>query len=356
MQRKYGALPDRADSRDHIAISAPPGRQFQSIDLRAWMPPIRDQGQEGSCTAFAGTRLLSWLFNRFKKQELIFSPQFLYRAERIIEGDTEQDNGAQSRTMMAVMCDTGVCLESSLPYSDSGWKIPTTHTQLAEAQQYRIGAFHRIPDLDTLRSVLNSGYPASLAITVYESFESAAVAQNGRVPIPHPNEALLGYHEVCVAGMDEHSRCLLVANSWGPSWGDGGYFWLPYDYWERGVSDSWLAHLGPAWKPQSGDQKNKFWPFTNNDLKQVLKVIQANHKELMSTITDLQTAIDSLQGAVTTLATDVNNSIAALKAQIAAGSPVTQADLDAVTAKVQSILSAVQAEDATVNPPTPPGA
>jgi C1A family cysteine protease len=95
--------------------------------------------------------------------------------------------------------------------------------------------------------VLSSGYVASLAISVYESFESDAVAQTGNVPVPQPSEKNLGGHEVVACGYSDASRTLIVRNSWDVTWGDKGYFYLPYDYWPY-VSDSWIAHLGPAWK------------------------------------------------------------------------------------------------------------
>jgi C1A family cysteine protease len=248
MNFKYAAIPDKPDARDHLAAPPSPGAVIAAqVDLREWFPPIRNQGQEGACTMFAGTAILSWLYKRFKNQEYVFSPQFGYRAERIIEGSLDVDDGAQSRTMMAIMKDTGICLETSDPYVDTGWRTPTTHKQLSEAHLYRIGAYHRIVDLETLKSVLASGYVASLAIRVFESFESDAVAQTGMVPLPQPTEKNLGGHEVVACGYSDTSKTLIVRNSWDVTWGDQGYFYLPYGYWPF-VSDSWIAHMGPAWK------------------------------------------------------------------------------------------------------------
>lgn len=247
MNRVYGAIIDVPDSRDHLALPPVPGAPETTVDLRSWDSPIRDQGQEGACTMFAGSAILSWLYKRFHNVELIFSPQFGYRAERLIEGDPDTDGGAQSRTMMAVLRDTGLCLETTDPYKDSGWRDKTTDAQLAEAKKYRIGAYHRIIDLETLRNVLRSGYPASIAIEVFESFDSSGTAQTGVVNLPRNNEKSLGGHEVMVVGDDPTFSRLLVRNSWGEDWGLKGYFWLPYDYWQY-VYDSWTAHLGPAWR------------------------------------------------------------------------------------------------------------
>ena len=247
MKRVYGAISDSFDIRDHLAVSPLPGNYDQSVDLRQWFPEVRDQGLEGACTMFAGSAILSYLYKRFKNQSLIFSPQFGYRSERIIEGDINSDNGAQSRTMMYVLRNIGLCLETTDPYIDTGWTQPTTQYQLQEAYKYRIGAYHRVPDLETLRSVLRSGYPASIAIKVYESFESQSTARTGIVNLPFPNESCLGGHEVVVVGDTPEASRLLVRNSWGRDWGIDGYFWLPYSYWSY-VMDSWVAHLGPAWR------------------------------------------------------------------------------------------------------------
>lgn len=247
MGYKYAALRDKPDNRDKV-VRLPNSVILPSrVDLSEWEPPVTDQGQEGSCTAHAGVRMLSWLYKKIYGESYIFSPQFLYRAERICEGDVNEDGGAQSRTLMAVLNEVGCCLESTFPYSDDGWKQPTTEAMLAEAHKYKIGAYHRVPALDVLKSVLASQYPVVMGIEVYASFESDAVAATGNVPVPDTGkEQFLGGHEVFCHGYDDSAQVLLMTNSWGTGWGEQGHFALPYGYWPY-VMDVWIGHMGAPW-------------------------------------------------------------------------------------------------------------
>jgi C1A family cysteine protease len=72
--------------------------------------------------------------------------------------------------------------------------------------------------------------PYVFGFTVYESFESNAVAHTGVAPMPAAGETVLGGHAVMAAGYDDASQRFLVRNSWGAVWGMGGYFTLPYAY------------------------------------------------------------------------------------------------------------------------------
>ncbi len=85
-------------------------------------------------------------------------------------------------------------------------------------------------DLAQLRGCLASGYPFVIGFSVYESFESDAVAQSGRVPMPKPSERMVGGHAVLVVGYDHAASRFIARNSWGTSWGRDGYFTMPYAY------------------------------------------------------------------------------------------------------------------------------
>ena len=42
-----------------------------------------------------------------------------------------------------------------------------------------------------------------------------------------------GRHAMVLVGYDDNHRAYRILNSWGPGWGDGGYFWWDYDDLEK---------------------------------------------------------------------------------------------------------------------------
>lgn len=90
--------------------------------------------------------------------------------------------------------------------------------------------------------------------------------------------------------------------------------------------------------------------------RQLLLILLRNQEQMMSTEQDLQTSLDGIQTDVATISTTISGlqkSIADLTAQLAAGSPVSQAQLDALATEAASAKTAL---DAVASPPVPPTA
>ncbi len=83
---------------------------------------------------------------------------------------------------------------------------------------HKITSYHRIITLDEMRTCLAEGFPFVFGFTVYESFESQAVAKTGTVNMPQKGEKSLGGHAVLAVGYDDVQKRFIVRNSWGEDW------------------------------------------------------------------------------------------------------------------------------------------
>jgi C1A family cysteine protease len=230
---RYGWIPDLPDARDQFyraprrAAALPP-----AMDLRSACPPVYDQGQLGSCTANAIGAAVQFDQQKQKlAQTFIPSRLFIYYNERALEGTVASDSGAMIRDGIKAVASEGVCPEPTWPYVEANF------AERPPATCYKIGSTHPavqysriVQNVVQMKACLAAGYPFVFGFTVYESFESDAVASSGVAPMPGPTEMSMGGHAVMAAGYDDSSSRFTVRNSWGTDWGLGGYFTIPYAY------------------------------------------------------------------------------------------------------------------------------
>ncbi|MBK7996586.1 MAG: C1 family peptidase [Blastocatellia bacterium] len=94
------------------------------------------------------------------------------------------------------------------------------------------------------KHALAEGNPIIFGISLYESFDSHR--RKGLVPMPSRKEASRedhGGHAMLCVGYSDADRTFIVRNSWGRSWGDKGYCYIPYDYLiseKFNDADSWI--------------------------------------------------------------------------------------------------------------------
>jgi C1A family cysteine protease len=239
--RGYGWIPDLPDQRDHM-YAAPlekVGVLPTRVDLRSRCPAVFDQGNLGSCTANAIAAALE--FDQMKQSEAdVFTPSrlFIYYSERVMEHSVGEDSGAMIRDGIKSVAKLGAPHEALWPYVISKFAMKPAAAAYKDATKHQALLYQRlIQDANQCRGCLADGYPFIFGFSVYESFESAAVARTGRVPMPEPGEKQLGGHAVLCVGYDDPAGMFIVRNSWGSSWGMKGYFTMPMDY----LLDSRLA-------------------------------------------------------------------------------------------------------------------
>jgi C1A family cysteine protease len=250
--RRYGYLKDKLDHRDFGIATAPLSPNLglsPSTDLEASVGAVLDQGDEGSCTAHYGAKQLTFLYKKYKAVDAEFSPAFIYYKSREFDGSLDQgDCGSMGRSVCHVLNQFGAALRSDEPYTPGDFSTAPTDAQLAEALTYKAGAFHRIQNVQDMKTCLASGYVFGIGFTVYESFES--IKADG-LWAPDTTENVLGGHETTVIGYDDsvNGGSFKVRNSWGVGFGASGNFWMRYA--DAGnpdiLQDAWFIHLGKRW-------------------------------------------------------------------------------------------------------------
>jgi C1A family cysteine protease len=230
-QHKYAWVPDLPDFRDFTYMVKMPLKSLPlKIDLRPGCSKVEDQGNLGSCTANALVGALEFNQNKNKTSFVDMSRLFIYYNERVIEGAVRTDAGASLRDGIKTLAKQGCCSETFWPYTINKFATKPTAACYTEGLKNVIQSYSRINTLDDMRGCIASGEPFVFGFSVYTSFESDAVAKTGVLNMPSRREKMLGGHAVLAVGYDDLSKRFIVRNSWGPDWGQAGYFTIPYDY------------------------------------------------------------------------------------------------------------------------------
>lgn len=264
------AEPDVSGMAKKLGLPAGKGLKAlpANVDLRAWCSPIENQMSLGSCTAHAAVGIVEYFQRRAFGKNLEGSRLFVYKATRNLMQVTG-DTGAWLRNTMGALRLCGVPEEKYWPYTDADPafdKEPTSFVYAVadnyEALKYfchdPMGA--NVPGATVLAGVkkyLAAGIPSMFGFWGFPSFNSCNV--KGGIPYPCPGERARWGHAIVAVGYEDgkkikNTRCnktttgaLLIRNSWGTAWGDGGYGWLPYDYVVNRLALDFWSLLSMEW-------------------------------------------------------------------------------------------------------------
>jgi C1A family cysteine protease len=193
------------------------------------MPPVRYQGKEFSCVAFAVTYTLA--AEQYYKTGAVtysdasnmFSPEYVFNQVR-----SADSVGSSVVPSLELLKNQGVCTWHSMPYSASnGCSLMPTAAQTAEAANYKIASYSKIIDSDivAIKTMIASNHPVIASFTTDQSFYNAYPGF-----IWKSLTSAGGLHTMAICGYDDAKHAFKAINSWGPTWGDAGYIWIDYDF------------------------------------------------------------------------------------------------------------------------------
>ena len=224
-------------------LVADPGSEVNGIlDLRKWCSPVEDQGHLGSCVANATVGSLEFLQIRNGLPLNDLSRLFIYYNARLMHQDQDVDEGSYIRLAMGTLSSLGTCSESKWPYDVTKVFVRPSWGSYREAFVNKIGSYYRITDGagrdDQIVEALKAQHPVVFGTVVDQEFMNY---KGGVMPMPKSTRVNAGGHAMLICGFDRNRQCWLVRNSWSKYWGEGGYCWIPWAYFDASpTNDLWV--------------------------------------------------------------------------------------------------------------------
>ena len=209
--RMTEALPARIDWRDHNG---------------SYVTGIRDQKTCGSCWAFAMTGALEsnvLLARHEPGKDLDLAEQVLVSCSWV--------GSCKGGLLIPHFLKTkGLPPESDYPYSASDGSCASAAPGWKD-RAVRIGSWGLVSrKLAALKAALVQYGPLPTAFMVHEDFMHYKSGVYSYV-----SGKKLGGHAVLLVGYDDAEKCFIVKNSWGPGWGEAGFFRIAYSEMETAV-------------------------------------------------------------------------------------------------------------------------
>ncbi|UCE65078.1 MAG: T9SS type A sorting domain-containing protein [Candidatus Zixiibacteriota bacterium] len=215
-------IPDEVKKRFEDLDKLPPPVLLNTEDFFDWrmmggVTPVKDQGDCGSCWAFAAT-------GAFESAVLIAdSIEWDLSEQQALSCNTGESSceGGWMEDAFAVFMGYGAVGEACMPYQADD-TVPCTQEQCVPLAR-QIG-FEDIPNnISAIKNALLSG-PVSTTFMVYSDFQYNCYWHDPTDEINHA-VVIVGWDDVMCGGLG----AWIVKNSWGVDHGDSGYDYIPYN-------------------------------------------------------------------------------------------------------------------------------
>ncbi|KIO78991.1 hypothetical protein TH53_00430 [Pedobacter lusitanus] len=215
-------------------------------------PPIQNQGQTGTCVAWATTYCAWSIENLYRSKNTVyntgvnvFSPGFIYN-----QLSANCNTGISTASALEALKNQGACTYQTLPFS-TDCSNNVTPLQRDSARLHRIANVdYYVIDKATrqntalLKMLIYQKHPIIFATAaddnmntqpVWNRFGSPRFSYDGFLtPGNIGRNVPVGHHAMAIIGYDDNRHAFKVQNSWGSAWGDAGFLWIDYDFFGSG--------------------------------------------------------------------------------------------------------------------------
>lgn len=192
-------------------------------DFRAYQTPVRHQGDRPTCVAFAASAAHEWA----AADDVVRSTEdAMWAAHQI--GTVPGREEVTVNWALTGLNQHGHAHEQAWPYGQPHWSDGRPEPALQAANRRVMPASRALAGsgFEPVVEQLAFGRPVILTVRVVRS----AWRQPDALIDAAPGRKSPGNHAVLAVGSLTGPDRIIVKNSWGPGWGDGGYGYLTRRY------------------------------------------------------------------------------------------------------------------------------
>lgn len=217
--------------------------RLSSLSLSQFLDDVVDQFATNSCVANAGSS--ACVVNNAAKGTPIKRPsrRHLYNLARYMRdpGKPLVDLGSSARLMCEGASRHGLVAEERWPFDPDRINEPHPFdVDIAGADALFLDYWRASDDPDELRVALEQKEIPTIAIPVHQNF----IDCNGDGSYRELAGDFRGYHMLAVVGFDGDDFEIL--NSWGRSWGSGGFCRMAASFIQQHAFDRYVIRSAPA--------------------------------------------------------------------------------------------------------------
>lgn len=208
----------------------PSVKPLDSVDLRDNFTPIKDQGSLGACSVFSMASIFESILKKNHREDVDLSELFTYHNVSEKDGVVE-DKGSSFYDVIKSMAEYGICLEKYWKYSVEDFPLKPSPDAYQNALEQMVKEAKNVEvNHHDLVCALSEGYPIAISLKIFDSFKSDSNGFIYRPTEDEINSGEYGNHALVLCGYSERDKIYIVRNSWGETFGDKGYCYIPFSY------------------------------------------------------------------------------------------------------------------------------
>lgn len=270
--KRTGYLPDKEDW-NNIPIIIPPFKDKdldslpKKVSLEQFFPPIGQQGDYGTCVAWAvGYNLKTalnaidkhWTREQLDSSVYQTSPKDLWlsipRSAKSLD-EKQRCSGTGFEVAFTALISDGVASMQAVPYENlgtacNGMKTGDSINKLASFGYIRVDSA-LVPNI---KAYLDAGTPLAFSADIGYKFSAWS---DSTVINSDTHFSPAKYHAMVLVGYDDSKNAFRVRNSWGKGWGDEGSIWVDYQFFSNDFCKAVFVAQNKLDKPSGKSSEGK---------------------------------------------------------------------------------------------------